>query len=101
MLYTNLLVNDVCIPSLKLTFTSANSLAASIRVSPRDRATSAVTLFHTITGLVLVFTPWAICASRVCAGVRVVLFTAPSALVSLKSCAYCALVIAGGEGGRN
>jgi hypothetical protein len=101
MLYTNLLVNDVWSASLKVAFRSANSLAASMRLNARERATSVATLFQTMVEFVLVFTPWTICASRVCAGVRVVLFTAPSDLVSLKSCAYRALVIEGGEGGKN
>ena len=64
----------------------------------RDFATSWAMRFHTVT---FVSGNRQTSATCVWSGVRTVLFALPTALVSLKSCAYSALVSAGGGPGRN
>src|SRR5215203_4472760 len=93
-------------PSCIETLTSANTLAASTRESPRSRTTSPTTLFQTANIEVDVPVPVAPIpahtrAISVSSVVRTELSDLPTLFTSSKSAAYLELVGNGGGGGRN
>src|SRR5262245_26179416 len=101
--YVNLLVNDVCRPSWRLTLRSANNRAVSTSDMPWSCARVPATMFHTCRKPIAVFTPANTWVFSVCSGVRSPVAsdnTEPTRLVSLRSVAYCGLISVGGGAGR-